>query len=88
MPKRNQRVVTAKWVLTRTIDGQPAKLKARRVAMGFNPRHGIHYKQLFSSLTQKNTLQFFLALVNPWDLHCDQVDSKAAFHSGELEEII
>ena len=91
VPKSGQRVVTAKWVFTRKLDGKtgkPSKYKARWVARGFTQRKGIDYNELFSSVVHKDTLRLFLALVNYWDLECHQVDIKAAFLNGELEETI
>lgn len=61
IPRTSQRVITAKWVFTRKIDGKtgnPSNYKARWVARGFTQREGIDYTDLFSSVTHKDTLRF------------------------------
>jgi hypothetical protein len=84
-----QCVVDGKWVRTKKIDGatgKPHKYKARWVAKGFKQMEGIDYNELFAAVAHKDSIRLFLALVNYYDLDCDQVDVKAAFPNGNLEE--
>jgi hypothetical protein len=85
------RVVGARWVYTRKIDGTtglPSTYKARWVAKGFSQIEGIDYNELFAAVAHKDTIRVFLSLVNYFDLECDQVDIVAAFLNGDLEETI
>ncbi|KAE8541722.1 hypothetical protein D1P53_001894 [Cryptococcus gattii VGV] len=86
-----QRVLKARWVYTRKIDGttgKPAAYKARWVAKGFSQKSGIDYNEVFSAVAHKDSIRVFLSLVNHLDMECDQVDIKAAFLNGDLEETI
>jgi hypothetical protein len=86
-----QRVVDGKWVCTKKIDGatgKPHKYKARSVAKGFKQIVGIDYNELFAAVAHEDSIRLFLALVNYYDLDCDQVNIKAAFLNGDLEETI
>ena len=58
------------------------------VAKGYSQVEEIEYNELFSSVGHKNSIGIFLALINYLDLECDQVDIKAAFLNGDLEETI
>lgn len=81
----------AKWVFTRKINGETGKpdaYKARWVAKGFLQRAGIDYNELYAGVAHKDSVRVFLALVNYLDLECDQVDIKAAFLNGNLEETV
>ena len=85
------RVVRARWVYTRKIDGTtglPSTYKARWVAKGYSQLEGIDYNELYAAMAHKDTIQVFLSLVNYFDLECDQVDIVAAFLNGDLEETI
>jgi hypothetical protein len=87
----NQRVVDGKWVYTKKINGvtgKAVKHKARWVAKGFKQIEGIDYNELFSAVAHKDSVRLFLALVNYYNMECDQVDIIAAFLNGDLEETI
>ena len=89
--RSNQRVLKGKWVYTRKIDGetgQPSTYKARFVAKGYSQIEGLDFNELFASVAHKDTIRVFLALVNHFNLECDQVDIIAAFLNGDLEEEI
>jgi len=86
-----QHILRAKWVFTRKIDGEtgrPNAYKARWVAKGFSQVKGINYNELYAGVAHKDSIRVFLALVNHLDLECDQVDIKAAFLNGELDETV
>jgi len=87
----HMRVVGARWVYTRKIDGEtgkPSAYKARWVAKGFSQLEGVDFDELFAAVAHKDSIRVFLALVNHLDLECDQIDIKAAFLNGDLEETI
>jgi hypothetical protein len=87
----NLRVLKAKWVFTRKIDGdtgKPSAFKARWVAKGFSQKAGIDYNELYAGVAHKDSIRIFLSLVNYLDMDCDQVDIKAAFLNGDLQETI
>src|SRR6478736_3922368 len=76
----NMRVVGARWVYTRKIDGNtgmPSSYKARWVAKGYSQRGGIDFNELYAAVAHKDTIRVFLSLVNHLDLECDQVDIKS-----------
>lgn len=84
-------VLKARWVYTRKIDGDTGKVaafKARWVAKGYAQQEGIHFNEIHASVVHKDSIRVLLSLVNYADLECDQVDIKAAFLNGELEETI
>ena len=87
----DMRILKGRWVYTRKIDGttgKPAAFKARFVAKGYNQVEGLDYNELFSAVAHKDSIRVFLALVNYFNLECDQVDIVAAFLNGDLEETI
>lgn len=87
----SMRVLKARWVFTRKIDGDTGKVaayKARWVAKGYTQVEGLDFNEIFASVAHKDTIRVFLAFVNHHKLHCDQVDIKAAFLNGELAETI
>ena len=89
--KPHMRVVGARWVFTRKIDGDtglPSTHKARWVARGYSQIQGVDFTDLFASVVHKDTIRVLLSLVNHLDMECDQVDIKAAFLNGNLEEEI
>jgi len=92
LPRRpNMHILKARWVYTRKIDGTTGKVsayKARWVAKGYAQVEGIHFNDIHASVVHKDSIRVFLSLVNSFDMECDQVDIKAAFLNGELEETI
>lgn len=86
----HMRVVGARWVYTRKIDGEtgkPSAYKARWVAKGFSQVEGVDFDELFAAVAHKDSIRVFLALVSHLDLECDQVDIQA-FLNGDLQETI
>jgi len=70
----HMRVVGARWVYTRKIDGEtgkPSAHKARWVAKGFLQLEGVDFDELFAAVAHKDSIRVFLALVNYLDLECD-----------------
>jgi hypothetical protein len=88
---KNMRVLSARWVFTRKVNGdtgEVAAYKARWVARGYRQIEGIDFNEIFASVAHKDTIRVFLAIVNYYRMHCDQVDIEAAFLHGRLDEEI
>lgn len=92
VPKTNgMRILKARWVYTRKIDGETgraAAYRARWVAKGYTQVEGLDFNEVFASVAHKDTVRVFLAMVNYFKMFCDQVDIKAAFLNGDLQETI
>jgi hypothetical protein len=87
----NMRILSARWVFTRKMDGDTGKAaayKARWVARGYTQVEGLDFNEIFACVAHKDTIRIFLAVVNYFKLLCDQVDIVAAFLNGELAETI
>lgn len=88
---KDMRVLEARWVFTRKIDGstgEAAAYRARWVAKGYRQVAGVDYNEIFASVVHKDTIRVFLAAVNYHGLFCDQVDIRAAFLQGHIREEI
>ena len=55
---------------------------------GFTQREGIDYNETFSPVSCKDSFRIIMALVAHFDLELHQMDVKAAFLNGDLEEIV
>jgi hypothetical protein len=82
--EQGMRVLDARWVFTQ----KPNGWKARWVAKGFRQVEGLDPNRLHAAVAHKDTIWVFLAIINHFDLECDQVDIVSAFLNGELEETI
>lgn len=75
---------TAKW------DDQEGrvKYKARLVARGFTQERGLNYDETYAPTVAREAFRIFLSMIEylGWELH--QMDVKAAFIEGELEELV
>ncbi len=57
--KPEMRVVGARWVYTRKVDGQtglPSTYKARWVAKGYSQIEGVDFNELFAAVAHKDTV--------------------------------
>lgn len=84
------RAVGNRWLYMRERDEneKTSRYRARLVAKGFTQRKGIDHDQVFSPVTKYTTLRDVLSLVAAKKLEMLQLDVRAAFLSGELEEDI
>ena len=64
------------------------RYKARLVAKGFTQREGIDFIEVYSPVVRHTSIRIILALVAVHSMHLEQIDVKAAFLHGELEEKI
>ncbi|KAK9089019.1 hypothetical protein Scep_028101 [Stephania cephalantha] len=80
--------VGCKWVFKTKRDshGNIERYKARLVAIGYNQKDGIDYKETFSPVSKKDSLRIIMALVAHYNLELHQMDVKTAFLNGDLEE--
>ena len=81
-------VVTFKWIykIKHAADGSREKYKARFVARGFSQKEGIDYEETFAFVARYTSIRYILALaaVKKWKIH--QMDVKADFLNGVVEE--
>lgn len=63
-----------------------SRKRARLVAKGFIQKYGIDFEDVFVLVAKYNTVGFMLAFSIQEDVDMVQLDEKAAFLDGELEE--
>ncbi|CAM8990660.1 unnamed protein product [Rhodiola kirilowii] len=78
----HHKLVDYRW-LFRIKNEDPPRYKARLVAKGFTPKEGTDYHEILFK-----TIRIMLALIAINDLELEQLDVKAAFLHGELDEQI
>jgi Reverse transcriptase (RNA-dependent DNA polymerase) len=87
---KDRKVVGSKWVfrIKQGPDGSIQKYKACIVAQGFTQVEGLDYDQTFAPVAKFNSFRAVLAIATEcnWDIH--QMDIKAAYLNGRLEEEI
>ena len=82
------KAIGCKWVFKTKNDSLDniKRQKTRLVAKGFTQRVGIDYKETFSLVSKKDSLQIITALVAHFDFDLHQMDVKPTFLNGNLEE--
>ena len=68
--------------------GVDPRYKARFVACGYGQLYGVDYLATYSPVVKHLSIRLILALVAAFDLEMIQLDVKAAFLYGQLEETI
>jgi hypothetical protein len=85
---KEKSVVSLKWIYKtkHTADGSIEKYKARFVARGFSKKQGIDYEETFAPVARYTSIKTILSLVAmmKWKVH--QMDVKATFLNGEINE--
>jgi hypothetical protein len=71
-----------------TFDANKKRYKARLVVKVFSQKKGIDFDKIFSPVVKMNLIRIILCLVAVEDLHLEQLDVKASFLHGDLEEEI
>nr|GEU66677.1 zinc finger, CCHC-type [Tanacetum cinerariifolium] len=79
-----------KWILKRKmkVDGNIDKYKARLIIQGFRQKEGINFFDTYAHVARISTIRMLLALAAIHDLVIHQMDVKAAFLNGDLDEEI
>jgi hypothetical protein len=85
-----RKTIGCKWHLTRKVnaDGTPGEYKARLVAKGYSQIEGVDYFETFAPVARIQSIRIILALANEMDLEVDQIDIKAAYLNGWMDEEI
>jgi hypothetical protein len=85
-----RKTIGCKWHLTRKVnaDGSPGEYKARLVAKGYSQIEGVDYFETFAPVARIQSIRIILALANDLDLEVDQIDIKAAYLNGWMDEEI
>ena len=81
-------VVGVKWIykIKHKSNGSLDKYTARLVAKGYSQGEGIDYEETFAPTTRMTTIRLVVALVAHHGWLVYQMDVKATFLNGELEE--
>ena len=85
-----RKTIGCKWHLTRKVnaDGSLGEYKARLVAKGYSQIEGVDYFETFAPVARIQSIRIILALANDLDLEVDQIDIKAAYLNGWMDEEI
>ena len=86
----DRKIIDSKWVfkIKCSPNGEINKYKACLVAKGYTQVEGLDYMDTFAPVTKFTTICSLLALAAQHDLEVHQIDIKAAFLNGKLEEEI
>jgi len=86
----DHKIINSKWVfkIKRGPNGEINKYKARLVMKGYTQVEGLDYTDTFAPVTKFTTIHSLLALAAQHDLEVHQIDIKAAFLNGKLDEEI
>nr|GEX40136.1 retrotransposon protein, putative, Ty1-copia subclass [Tanacetum cinerariifolium] len=79
---------SCKWIfkIKMKVDETIDKFKARLVIQGFRQKEGIDYFDTYALVARITTIRLLLALAAIYNLVIHQMDVKAAFLNGELDE--
>ena len=82
--------VGCKWVYKRKrgIDGNVETFKTRLVAKGYTQKEGIAYEETFLPVAMLKSIRILLSIAAHYDYEIWQMDVKAAFLNGNLDEEI
>lgn len=67
-------------------EGKFQRFKARIMAKGFTQKEGIDFNEFFSPISTKDSFRIIMAHVAHFDLELRQMDVKATFLNGDLNE--
>ena len=89
LPK-GRKAVGSKWIykVKRDADSKPKEHKSRLVAQGFTQKYLIDYKQVHAPVARTSSFKLLATIAAYLGLTAHQLDVKAAFLNGELEEEI
>ena len=80
--------IGCKWVFRRIYnsDGSIQIFKARLVAKGFRQKEGIDYFDTYAHVARIASICVLIALASIYNLYVHQMDVKAVFLNGDLDE--
>nr|GEU32814.1 zinc finger, CCHC-type [Tanacetum cinerariifolium] len=80
--------ISCKWIFKRKmkVDGTVDKFKARLVIQGFRQKEGIDYFDTYAPVARITTIRLMLAVATIHNLVIRQMDVKATFLNGDLDE--
>jgi len=84
----DKEVIGLKWVYKTKYkeDGSIEKHKAQLVAKGYSQQPGVDFNEAFAPIAHMETIRTVLAIAAQMELQVFQLDVKATFLNGELEE--
>lgn len=84
------RPLGGKWVykIKRDIDGNIARSKARWVVKGYLQQFGVDFNQTFAAVVKPMAFRVLVAIAAFFDLDIDQMDVKAAFLYGLIDQLV
>ena len=79
-----------KWIFREKLrpNGFIEKFKTRLVAKRFKQQEGLNYFDTYSHVTRTTTIRTLIAIASAFNLEIHQMDVKAAFLNGDLEDEI
>ena len=82
--------LNSKWVFKRKkkVDGSIDKYKARLVIKGYKQIKGLDYFDTYSPVMRINSIRMMLVFSDMRNLEVHQMDVKATFLNGDLDEEI
>jgi hypothetical protein len=85
-----RKYVGSKWLFKKKFNGEGKvdKYKDRLVEKGYSQVEGIDFGEIFFLVSKLNSIRFLLSIVACFDLEVEQMDVKATFLHGDLEEEI
>ena len=89
-PPAGRDVIGSRWVFTRKTDakGRIVQHKARLVAQGYSQRPGFDYDITYSPVVSLTTVRMLIAIATKEKLHLHQMDVKAAYLHGRIDNDI
>ena len=80
--------IVCKWIYKRNkrLDRKVETFNARLVVKGYTQKEGIDYEKTFSSVAMLKSIRILLAVAVKLDYEIWQMDVKAVFLNGYLEE--
>lgn len=84
VPRRNEKLLDAKWVFTRKDTGNNMICKARLVVRGYQQQE--KFEDVYSPVLRLQTLRTLLSVAARRDYHIHQMDVKGAFLYGRIDE--
>jgi len=90
-PPSGKRIVGCNWIFKKKVDGsrlESFRYKARLVVKGYSQVQGVDFNEVFSPVVKHTSIRVLLSLEAIKDLELEQLDVKAAFLHGDLEEQI